>query len=142
MIGNSVDAALAATLPNQFFIGSGNTRDVFCINGVVYKVNMSDSFDYNELEFNTACGMQDILPEGVRIPDMTLYDGNVLACEYIDGTLMGDCIDTFVGLPCSTPEACISDELSNELCNIGFMDQSYGNIIGTNEGIIYLVDLG
>ena len=140
MIGNYSDAALAAERPEEFYLGEGNSRAAFLINGVVYKV-ASHSF-YNESEITNGELLREYgLPAGCDIPDMTLFDNGVLAMEYINGTLMGDCIDAILGMPCATPESCISDHLSMLLTGINFWDQSYGNMIKANDGTIYLIDV-
>lgn len=139
MIGNAHDAAFAATCPADFEIGEGNSRIAYLINGVVYKVQKSDRFSDNRNEWYNVRAISDSLPNNVFVPDCTLY-GDVLAMELVEGILAGDCIDNYLGMECSTPDACISERLSNMLSNIGFVDQSYGNMIIRPEGV-YLIDL-
>ena len=138
MIGNQTDAALAADRLATFrFSDEGSSREVYLINGVIYKINRNFYMD-NQSEFLRASTVFNNLPEGYAIPEVALY-GDVLAMEYIEGTLMGDCIDTVLGMECSTPNECIDANDSEILNLMGWDDQSYGNAI-RRDGIIYLID--
>lgn len=148
MVGNANDALTAL---NEYregigmsFIGEGCSRSAFLINGVVYKIHNGGSGGYeNNEEITRANIMRPYLPQGFAIPEMSLFvveNEDILACEYIDGILTGECSDGWVGLPCSDNGICISQQTMALIDNvIDFYDWSYGNVIDC-EGVLYLID--
>lgn len=149
MIGNEDDALTALMSYDEgdrtfIFSRDGSSRIVYLIDGIIYKVNLDDSYDFNEREFNTAARLRDNLPDNVRIPEMSIYrfrNESVLACEYISGIRTGECFDKFVGMDCECPEKeCLPDNLATSLRNAGWDDTCYGNAIWSDD-ILYLVDV-
>ena len=140
MIGNAADAALAATLPAEYLLSDeGTSRIVFLINGVVYKVNR-DRFLDNEDEFNNANSLRELfLTFNVYIPDMTMW-GDVLAMEYIEGELTGECGAMVLDLECDCPDMCIPAPTVAYLVQFGWRDTCYGNAMWV-DGSLYLIDL-
>lgn len=148
MVGNAYDALTALNeyrdRSGMFHIGEGCSRSAYLINGVVYKIsNNCASGGENSEEYLRANIMRPNLPQGFAIPDMTLFtveDEEILACEYIDGILTGECSDAWLGLPCSCGGTCLSDQTMALIDNvIDFYDWSYGNVIDC-EGVLYLID--
>lgn len=148
MIGNESDAALAY---NEWLIGDfehlwsseGSSRYVFLIDGVIYKVNITPQYDFNDREYANYCEWAGNLPENVRIPEMSLYrvaDTTVIASEFIEGIDTGDCSDSFFGLPCTCDGVCMPKETVEILNDMGWVDDSWGNAI-VRDGIYYLVDI-
>jgi hypothetical protein len=150
MIGNENDARTAYDewLTGSFdhlFSSDGSSRYVFLIDGIIYKVNVSNGYiwDANKDEYNNAQTLAGILPANVRIPEMSLYtvDGySVLAAELITGTITGECSAEWTGLGCEDGGVCLSDNLISELRDLGWDDSCWGNAIRSGN-IIYLVDV-
>ena len=148
MVGNAHDALIAL---NEYregigmsYIGEGCSRSAYLINGVVYKIhNLGSGGLENAEEITRANLMRPFLPKGFAIPEMTLFEINgeeILACEYIDGILTGECSDEFVGLPCTCGGICLNEQTMALIDNIiDFYDWSYGNVIDC-EGVLYLID--
>lgn len=147
MTGNLTDATAAltaatrGTLENVFSM-DGSSRAVFLINGVIYKVNR-DTEDFNTEEFLMGNMLRPLLPENVAIPQMSLFDINgetVLAMEFIDGILTGECSDRFFSTGCEDDGLCMSDRLIANLNKIGWTDSTWGNAILSN-GTYFLIDV-
>lgn len=143
MIGNENDARLAL-LGRAEFVGEGCTRTVFRVGDVAYKVCDSDH-DYNMDEYAEADRVRPRLPNGIRIPEMSIHrvgERNVLAMEYIDGLPMGECVEHY-GLECTfiNHEGCLPDDIEATLEGLNGDAISHGNTILAN-GVYYIVDLG
>lgn len=150
MIGNENDALLALDrrAAQEFILSTnGSTRVTYLINGVVYKVLRGEIDprwdDANSEEFANAANLRPNLPECVSIPEMTLFefeDTNVLACEFVDGILSGECSDAWTGLGCEDGGVCVSERLIRILNGIGWHDSAWGNVI-LADGVYHLVDV-
>jgi len=141
-IGNLDAATLAATHPIDYYFSEGSSRTVYLIDGVIYKVQSTFMLD-NEIETENSEAMGCLLPDGFAIPQMTLYRTdtiNVLACEYIEGVISGDCVNNYLGLKCDcAPHECFEP---HDLIELGWCDPTYGNAIWEPiSGITYLVDV-
>lgn len=150
MIGNETDALLALDrrAAQEFILSTdGSTRITYLINGVVYKVLRGAIdprwMDANTEEAHNADVFRPLLPEGVSIPEMRLFefeDTNVLACEFIDGILSGECSDAWTGLGCEDGDVCIPGRFLETLNDMGWHDSAWGNVI-LADGIYHLVDV-
>lgn len=143
-IGNLHDARHADTCPQAHYIDAGTTRQVYLIDGVIYKVEsvmFSDDQGANQREFDRYLTLRDMLPEGFRIPEMTLYSNGVLACEFIEGAPTGECFDEWAGMPCECNGLCISIDTLKPIRDLGMHDLGYGNVIA-NDIAYWLIDLG
>lgn len=150
MIGNETDAATALRdyrdgWFDYLFSDDGSSRSVHEVNGVLYKVNRDGfgPYSFNEIEYRNYLSMRDILPTGIVLPYMSLYeiDGEpVIAVEKVEGIPTGECTDRELGLECCTPDVCFSQEFTNYLSDLGFTDQSYGNAAYVGE-TLYLLDI-
>lgn len=140
MIGTTADAALAATRPAEYLLSDdGCSRDVYLINGVVYKVSRGRFLD-NEEEFHNGESLRDLFQTfNVYIPAMTMY-GDVLAMEYISGELTGECGAAVLDIPCDCPDMCIPAPILANLTHFGWNDPAYGNAMWV-DGSLYLIDL-
>lgn len=138
MVGNAKDAALALTHPREFLLSDeGCSRVTYLINGVVYKINRFRFLD-NEDEYETANALRAAFrAENVVIPEVSLY-GSVLAMEYIEGEVTGECYSAFE--ECDCPDMCISDAMVANLTMIGWRDPAYGNAMWV-DGSLYIIDL-
>jgi hypothetical protein len=145
MVGNATDAAFAVALYEAgdtdiaypYFLGAGCSRHVYLVNGVAYKVN-TGGFQDNEDEFHTANHIRGIMATfNVVVPEVSMF-GDVLAMEYIDGELTGECWSPVD--PCDCPDKCLSDGLVANLTHFGWHDAAYGNAMW-HEGTLYLIDL-
>lgn len=121
---------------HEYILAHGTDRVVYLLNDVVYKVDRYSTDSINLYEYVKANQYRPVLPENVRIPEITLYrveDQTISAMEYIDG----DFISNFEGKgPRSMPE-----NLSAFLYDMGFTDQDPNNVI-LKDDIFYLIDLG
>lgn len=150
MIGNENDArtafrSWADSTFEHLFSDNGSSRYVFLIDGVIYKVNRyaDGRWDANEDEYRNGEKMRGMMPAGVFIPAMDIYDidGNiVLAMEFVSGLSTGECSGAWSGLGCECDGLCISDKLMDELCGLGWDDPCWGNAIRVGADI-YLVDV-
>lgn len=147
MIGNMTDAAaaLASALGpcTNLYSDYGSARQVFLINGIIYKIekecgaNAAEWDRYNRIDPAS-------LPAHIRIPEMSRYivgDEIVIAAEFIDGEAVGECFCEFIDAAVCTCEDVISDRLSEDIkyhCDI--VDLSVGNIIASH-GAYYVIDL-
>lgn len=141
MVGNENDAARALTGDLEF-LGEGCTRRVYVDNdrAVVYKVEHFDTevdhtSNYDEVE--TAARLMGTLPSGYALPNMTLYDNGVLAMDYIDGELLGECF-------CVQGEEhlyCLPEHMASFLSTVSEDCLTWGNTC-MRDGILYLIDLG
>lgn len=139
MIGSEIEAeaALAGTLE---LLGEGCSRYVY-INPsktVVYKVEHYENGAHscNESEFSRA-GI--VLPPPIVIPDMFLFPNGVLAMEYVEGTMAGECNCAWTGE--EHDETCLPDELVDEVTKISSDAATWGNSVWQN-GSLFLIDLG
>lgn len=146
MVGNADDALVALGSYSRntggFYLGEGCSRTTFLIGGVVYKIHNGGHSD-NVHEFERANLYRPLMPKGFAIPQMSLFSVNgadILACEFIDGILTGECSDEWAGLPCSDGGICLNPDMMHPINEImGFYDWSYGNVIDC-EGMMFLVD--
>ena len=142
-IGTAANAHLAATCPDEFYLNSGCTRAAYLIDGVVYKVPAAmfrADVGANDIEFENGERLRKSLPAGFVIPEMTMY-GEILAMEFIDGTLTGECWDEYLGLVCRCePGTCIPSALLAPIAHLGITDIGHGNII-ERDGVYYLIDI-
>lgn len=136
MIGNAADAALALTRPSDLILSlDGTAREVYLINGVVYKVAIGWYRD-NEQEYINITTMGDI-PAAICLPEVALY-GDVIAMEYISGTPTGSCIDCDTGDLCQYGD-CMPIDIAEMFHVLGFTDLTHGNVI-IKDGLYYLID--
>jgi hypothetical protein len=142
-IGTAANAALAATCPREFYLAEGCTRQAYLIDGVVYKVPAPMFYgdeNANAVEFANAERMRGMMPAGFAIPEMTMY-GDILAAEFIDGNVTGECMDEWLGIDCTcAPGICIASDLLDPIAKMGITDVGLGNIIEL-DGIYYLIDV-
>lgn len=147
MIGNETDARAALDANSamdytNLLSADGSTRFTYLINGVVYKVDIG-GFEENVVEYARREELSRVLPPFVRIPEMSIYsigNRNVLAAEYIVGTLTGECMPKWFDMPCECDGRCMSDALISNLVDIGWTDCAWGNAI-VADGVYYLVDI-
>ena len=140
-IGNAHDAALAATCPEDFFLGEGCTRQTYLINGVVYKVPaplFAGDSNANAIEYANAERIRPLLPVGFAIPQMTMYD-DILAAEFVNGTLTGECFSEYLGTACDCFEPCVPVSLMDPIVRLGITDIGYGNLIAYGD-TIFIID--
>lgn len=133
-------------------LGSGGTRMAFLSpSGVVYKLEF-DADDYdNVLEHNNFRKIKGKLPKGWRVPkshlhvflaNMTKWDYNtrnkvtktcyvsVLACEYIEGQLVGGWRNR------------ATDTDKEVFQSVGLYDWHGANAVRTTNGTTYIIDAG
>lgn len=114
----------------------------------VYKVDREDTFDQhgNREEYQTYLSMKDLtLPEGVKIPEMHLLNNGVLAAEYIQGeTPPNWCSSDYHASNCTernhNPRPCWARKFAG--MDITVKDLHNGNVVVTENGDVYIVDLG
>lgn len=148
MVGNITDAFAALQDSRSYgdaFIDAGSSREVYLINGVIYKIDIVGGIQYsfNKHEVDKANRLRSVVNDDFVVPEYTLYDCDgtyVVACEYITGTLSGECTDRYFGGCTHTDDSCMSDEMTDYLDSLGY-DISYGNVI-INNGKYYLIDCG
>lgn len=144
MVGTSNDAMQAlfwerSGLRSKAWSRDGTTRNVYLINGVVYKIEHFGMEGINAVEHDTMLNMRNSLPDNVSYPLTTLYSFNgieVLAMEYIKGQAIYQCVDDFTGEPCD--DCCMTADEINLLIDI-LDDPSGFNTIRTNNGY-YIID--
>lgn len=136
----AADAALAATRPAEFLLSDdGTSREVYLINGVVYKVNRGAFLD-NEDEFHNINAMREVFAaNNAFLPCVAMF-GDVLAMEHIEGELTGECFAGDAGLPCDCPTMCLPAPVVANLVSFGWRDPAYGNAIYC-DGALYIIDL-
>lgn len=122
-------------------IGEGNFRRVYRDGPTVYKIEHGEGIDFasNQAEVDNLDRLRAVsLPKNVRLPDAYLYHDGVpiVAMEYIDGVLMGDC-HCIPGE--SHDETCLPGEVVEKLLSLG-IDTAYGNVI-LSDGTYFIVDL-
>lgn len=148
-VGNHRDAATALLdydekVNDNVLSYDGTSRVVYLINNVVYKVNLGN-YIFNDLEYDNANRLRDILPAPIKIPNMTLYrvnGENVLACDYIIGEPTGECYDRLSGRHCFCEGDCLPEEVEDILNLNNITDLSYGNVIVDIFGQYWIIDLG
>lgn len=154
MVGTRANAILAASDPNQFILTrEGSSRDVYLIDGIVYKVAINEYFvaanEHEYLKYQKArkAIASGRFPESVRVPRFSRYviDGNVvLAADYIVGDESGLCDGCERGVPfgkCTNNGKCMPADIWEAVDNaIGWYDCTLGNAI-LSDGIYYLVDI-
>lgn len=151
MVGNENDARTALRdyedgWMDYLFSGQGSSRSVHEINGVLYKVDMHGyGTSFNRIEWeNTRKMLKNGLPEGVAIPDMSLYEIDgcvVLAVEPIEGYETGECVGTLIGTGCDCDAPCLDRNFLDMMVDFGWYDHSWGNAIQAGN-TLYLVDCG
>lgn len=134
MIGNLVDATLAQRRHFPMF-DRGSARDVYLINGIIYKVETEE--DANNVEFANLINITDI-PANIGIPDFSMHvvDGRpVMAMEYISGVKVYTCQCFDIGLyECDCDTECIlTGDILARLKSVGLTDFVYGNVIYDGE---------
>lgn len=146
-IGNLADATLALTRPAADMIGEGWSRQAFLINGVVYKVDMEDGSPNNWDEIHNIRQMGPFMPANVRLPETSIFEFTggeaVIAMEYIAGIPTGECGSSyFPNEECTCPPGtCLSDEFLHPIRRLGIHDIGYGNLILSNDNVVYLIDV-
>lgn len=139
MTGNETEAeqALAGTLE---YLGKGCTRIVYINESrtVVYKVEHFDSEPDHTSNYDEYALSDITLPEPFVIPNMTLYPNGVLAMDYIDGLMAGECF-------CTASETCQDDchpsHIVDKLMTVSPDCATWGNTVW-KDGKLYLIDLG
>lgn len=142
MIGNETDARIALTDDYLApYSVEGTARDIYLINGVIYKVEKADGA--NDAEWSHYQNMREIpLSPYIRIPEMSRYrinDEIVIAAEFVNGVETGECFATWAGMTCDCPEPCLSPAIDSEIRRY-VEDLAWGNVI-VSDGCYYLVDL-
>lgn len=145
MVGSEADAR-AALRGNAEWIGSGERREVYLIEDIVYKVERSLSVKHNRVnqkEFDKANAVRETAPFNIVIPEITLYavDGEtVLAMPFIDGEEMQGCPE-LDGVACHDSCArCLPADIYAVIEKLDFDGPSTGNTI-RKDGKYYLIDL-
>lgn len=138
MLGNENDAALALAGSLEL-IGEGCTRRVYIDDArkVVYKVEHFDmavhTANYDEIERSHI-----VTPHPIVVPTMHLFDNGVLAMEYVNGTMAGECYC----LPNEVcDDTCMSEDILSVLRTISPDAGTWGNTVW-KDGLLYLIDLG
>lgn len=139
MIGTAENASLAATRPSSHILSfDGTSREVYLIEGVVYKVPIGWYRDNEAEHLNLTRLKGKDIPAGIAFPEASLH-GDILAMEYIKGIPTGSCIDCEVGDPCQYGD-CMPIDIAEAFRILGFIDLSFGNVI-IKDGIYYLIDV-
>ena len=138
MVGNENDAALALAGSLEL-IGEGCTRRVYIDNArkVVYKVEHYDLAEHNANTDEYALG-DIVTPHPIVIPNMHLFDNGVLAMEYVDGSMAGEC---YCAKDEVCDETCMDEDILSVLRVIAPDCVTWGNTIW-KDGLLYLIDLG
>lgn len=139
MIGNAEDARMAVMAyrngdMHNIFSRDGSTRDVYLINGVLYKVENGGLIGINADEYDYINNMRDSLPSGVHFPDTALYrilGEDVIATDRIIGQLKYKCYDQEIGDECD--DFCLSDQEIEMLTGYS-QDMSGFNTIVNDDG--------
>lgn len=140
MIGSREDAAAAlyGELPH---LDDGTSRRAYLSDGVVYKVNINDSWDDNLDEWNRYVRLKgEYMDPNVCLPETWLYeiDGkSVIAMEYIEGTGLAECYCN----PDSEPhtDGCMTDEAKNLIRK--YIDDLGGMNVILSDNIYYIIDI-
>lgn len=133
-------------------IGAGAFRSVYRYGNDpwVYKVNhdvnsrSGNAQEFATYEFFTALN---ILPENVRLPKMVLL-GDILAAEFIEGRQPEDCYPAYTGNRWKYDAYHEPDCLGVDKCwahivgSTNIKDVHSYNVVQTETGTVYLVDLG
>lgn len=122
-------------------------RDVFkCkTSRFVYKFpggRYYDAIGANEREYATYLKILSsmILPQGVKVPEMHLLENGALAAEYIDGRhpdYNGCSGSGHESYRCKGEDRC----WATKVILLGLRDMHYQNVIVTEDGTVYLIDL-
>lgn len=133
-------------------IGDGSYRKVYKTprGKWVFKVNRTDD-EYgrrygNEGEYKTYLKLKDsnILPDGVKLPEMHLLSDGTLAAEYVKGEHPKNwCSPDYHGSWGSDCDG-TGDCWANKFKDGGFpvKDMHPENVIVTEDGTVYIIDLG
>lgn len=124
-------------------VGEGSYRKVFRTGRSrwVYKVDTTrESVGSNSYEWQTYleyCNAK--LAKGVKIPEMHLIDGNIIACEYIKGKHpKNECYRDYHVEECPGEDNCWAEKVKN----IKIADIHFQNVLISKDGTIYIIDLG
>jgi hypothetical protein len=127
-------------------IGEGSSRKVFRYgkNFWAYKFiyRGSSNTDANVDEFENYQRVKDCMPFGIKLPEMVMLESGVLATEYIDGYQSDT--DCWGGVhDCDDEPNCWYTRIHKSgLERVeGFRDISWANVIMTDAGDLYIIDL-
>ena len=140
MIGNVDDARLALSGDVPVWNSDGTTRYVYLINDVIYKVAEWERDNISEYERYLWLSKTNTHPL-IAFPNTGLFDVDgtpVIAMERIYGTLTGECYCAVTDE--EHDETCMSVEMCNAF-DLITNDNSGLNIILTDKGIYYLIDM-
>jgi hypothetical protein len=131
-------------------IGAGSYRKVYGTDHGkwVYKVNTQTGYmGSNASEYDTYLRRKESeMPDGVKLPEMHLLEGNILAAERIKGVhpknwcelgYHPDGTDDY-SAPCPGLDKCWAERTKH----LGFRDLHPFNVIETPKGDVYIIDLG
>lgn len=148
MIGNHTDAkaALESAMGScaNLYSDHGSARQVYLINGVIYKIERYKGSNLNE--WSRYCSIApEMLPTNIRIPEMALYrvgNEDIIAAEFVSGNEVGDCWEREDYGTCNCPPGvCLDANIAEGIrlyCNM--VDLAFGNVINVDD-IYYVVDL-
>jgi hypothetical protein len=125
-------------------IGEGSYRKVYRTRRGkwVYKVNIGGKgVGSNRWEWNTYQDYHDNLnlPENVRIPQMHYLPNGIIAAEYVNGKEPNnDCYRDYHVSSCPGVDVCWAEKVKN----VPISDIHYQNVLITDGGLIYIIDLG
>lgn len=125
---------------HNIFSRDGSTRDVFLINGVLYKVENGGEYDVNAAEFEYILNMRDNLPEGVHFPETSLFrvlGEDVIATEIVTGQLKYHCFDRENDLD-ECDDFCLSDREIELLT--GIVQDIHGFNVIVNDAGYWIID--
>ena len=133
-------AALAGEMP---LFREGSSRDVYEVNGWVFKVDHVNDIA-NAYELANLIAFNDVeFPDYIRIPDHKAFRfGNdlVIAMEFVEGRQLFECFDAILGLPCECDMAhVVPAHVADFFHSIGITDIGAGNVI-VQDGIYTLID--
>lgn len=145
-ITRPTNAAAMKAHDKGIVIGEGSSRRVFWKKGSywAYKFiySSSSNFDANKDEFANYLNIKNNLPEGINLPEMVLLDNGVLATQYIPGEQSAT--ECWGGKhDCGDAATCwYSTVMMAQIERIrGFGDISWANVITTDDGKLYVIDL-
>ncbi len=127
-------------------VGSGCFRKVFRTGSSkwAYKFDKSEGSTgngSNYSEYQTYLAIKDSgrLPESVRLPEMHLLEGNILAVEYVKGKHPDNwCDPDYHVSRCPGKDKCWAGRFQRS----PIRDMHNQNVILTKDGTLYLIDLG
>ena len=125
-------------------LGDGSYRIVYRTRGSkwVYKFNLDANSELgnNVHEWKTYQQYKSMdLPGGVKLPEMHYLNGGIIAAEYIDGKHPENaCYRDWHSEECPGITECWSEKVKH----VPVSDIHHQNVLITNSGDIYLIDLG